>query len=242
MLRRMAVRFVRIVRRRAPGSPAVEAFLRFALLSVEDFIAVYDKAMKSHARWRDQMVEGSNAVLALHRQIKTWVPIAKRDLNDLDGTEFGNQPDMPDHLIAEGERLAGLVANHRDSRGNPLPYQEAALGALTPSLEAAARKWAEAKAADARHQKLLVTLQHLAHYTQEQVELLRRTLFSVGGRLDGDYQQLRPENVGPPAPYNHPKTFRPSLGVKSSPGPADMSLRVRRAKIDTPASPLIGAR
>lgn len=198
MLRRLAGRLIRIVGRRAPQSPAIEPFLHSAVPSAEEFIVAYDRAIKSHAHWKNEMAAGRGAILALHRAIRTWVPLVRRDLPSLDTTGLGNQPDVPDKLIADGERLARLISDHRDSQGNSLPYQQAALEALTPALQAAAKAWAKAEAADAQHQQLLAVVRALATRLQKQLVTLRRSLLAVLGRTSKDYQKLRVENASQP--------------------------------------------
>jgi hypothetical protein len=198
MSRRLASRFVRVVRRRAAESPAIATFVELGVPKAEAYMGTYDKCQKYEASYKKEMAEGRGAVAALLKQVRTWVPLAKRDIPGFDATSFGDQSDVPDDVIEDGERLASTIQDYRDSKGNPLPYQKAALDGLTPALQSAAKEWAEAEAADSEYQKLLASVRQLASELQKELVALRRSLMAVVGRNDKDFQKLRVEHGGLP--------------------------------------------
>jgi hypothetical protein len=84
LLRRLASRFVRIVKRRAPQSPVIEAFLQLAVPKAGQYITVYNKCMKFDANWKREMADGRGAIVVLFKQILSWAPLVKRDAPGFD--------------------------------------------------------------------------------------------------------------------------------------------------------------
>lgn len=91
------------------------------------YIATYDKCVKYEATFKKEMIEGRTAVAGLLKQIQTWAPLLKRDVPGFDGSTYGDQAQVPDDVIEDGERMASVIDEFRDSKGNPLPYKQAAL-------------------------------------------------------------------------------------------------------------------
>jgi hypothetical protein len=217
LLRRLASRFIRIVKRRAPQSPVIEAFLQFAVPKAEQYIAAYDKSMKFDADWKREMAEGRGAIVVLLKQIRAWAPLVKRDVPGFDTSTYGDQPDVPDDVLEDGERLASVIQEFRDNQGNALPYQKAALDALSVALQAAAKEWAEAEAADSQHQQLLASVRELAASLQQELVALRRSLMAVAGRTDRDYLKLRVEHAGTPDEDDDPNAPPAPKPVQAAP-------------------------
>jgi hypothetical protein len=78
------------------------------------------------------------------------------------GADYGDKPQVPDDVVEHGERLASVVDEFRDAAGNPLAYRDDALAALTAALQAAAKEWGEAEAADKEYQQMFATVRELA--------------------------------------------------------------------------------
>jgi hypothetical protein len=91
--------------------------------------------------------------------------LLKRDIPGFDGSTYGDQPDVPDDVIEDGERMASVIQEFKDAKGNPLAYQKAALDSLGPALQAAAKEWAEAEAADSQHQQLFASVRSMRSCT-----------------------------------------------------------------------------
>jgi hypothetical protein len=207
LLRRLASRFIRIVKRRAPQSPVIEAFLQFSVPKAEQYIAAYDKSMKFDADWKREMAEGRGAIVVLLKQIRAWAPLVKRDVPGFDTSTYGDQPDVPDDVIEDGERLASVIQEFRDSKGDALPYQKAALDALGVALQAA----------DSQHQQLLASVRELAASLQQELVALRRSLMAVAGRTDRDYLKLRVEHAGTPDEDDDPNAPPAPKPVQAAP-------------------------
>jgi hypothetical protein len=186
------------VKRRSTQSSAVAAFLATVVPKAEAYMAAYDRAMKFQANWKKEMAEGRTAVAALLKLIQVWSPLLKRDIPGFDGSIYGDNPDVPDDVIEDGERMVSLIAEYRDTKGEPLAYQKAALEALGPALQAAVKEWSEAESADAEYQNIFANVRSMADPLQQDLVALRRTLMATAGRSDRDYQKLRVERAGFP--------------------------------------------
>jgi hypothetical protein len=169
--------------------------------------------MRFDANWKKEMSEGRNAIALLLKQIQVWAPLLKRDVPGFDGSMYGDQPQVPDDVIEDGERMASVIEEFRDAKGNPLPYQKAALDGFGPALQAAVKEWAEAEAADSEHQRLLASVRGLADDLQTDLIALRRSLLAAVGRSDRDYQKLRAERAGLPDEDDDPNSPAPPKPV-----------------------------
>ncbi len=217
MLRRLASRFIRVAKRRASASPALESFAQTGVPKAEAFIKSYDKCQQYEADWKKEMAEGRSAIGALAVEVRTWVPQVKRDVPGFDSSTFVDRPDVPDDVIEDGERLLSTVQDYRDPQGKPLPYQGAAVEALGRALQAAAKEWAEAEAADSAYQQLLASVRELAVVMQAELVALRRTLVVVVGHADKDFQKLRVERGGFPDEDDDPNAPPPSKPIEAAP-------------------------
>jgi len=193
LLRRLSSRFIRVVRRRAASSTAIEAFAQLGVPKAEAYVSTYDKCQKYAADWKREMKEGRGAVTALLTAIRAWVPQVRRDVPGFDASTFADRPDVPDDVIEDAERLLGTIEDYRDTEGKPLSYQTVAVDALNRTLRSAIKEWTEAEAADSAYQQLLASVREQAAAMQAELVALRRTLIAVVGRTDRDYQKLRVE-------------------------------------------------
>jgi hypothetical protein len=219
-LRRLAPRAVRIVKRRAPESTVIASLAQTTVPKAEAYMAAYDKCMKSGANLKKEMAEGRNAIAALLKQIQSWAPLLKRDLPGFDSGSYGDQPQVPDDVIEDGERMASVIDEYRAAAGDPLPYQKAALDALGPALQAAVKEWSEAEAVDSDHQRLLAAVRKLADDLEGDLVALRRSLLVVVGRTDRDYQKLRAERAGLPDEDDDANAPAPPAPIVSAPAAA----------------------
>jgi hypothetical protein len=200
-------------------SPAIAALLETVVPKADKYIATYDKCMKFGAKAKKEMSEGRAAVAALLKLIQMWAPLLKRDVPGFDGSSYGDQPQVPDDVIEDGERMASVIEEHRDNAGNPLPYQKAALDGFGPALQAAAKEWGEAEAADSEYQQLMASVRELADALQTDLITLRRSLLVTVGRADKDYQKLRSERAGLPDEDDDPNApVPPTPVVAAAPG------------------------
>jgi hypothetical protein len=221
-LRRLASRGARIVKRRAPESPVIGAFVPTLVPKAEAYIAACDTAAKFQASWKKEMAEGRGAIAALLKLMQTWLPLCKRDIPGFDGGSYGDKPGVPDDVLEDGERLASVIDEFRDGKGKPLPYQKVALDAISPVLQAAAKEWAEAESADAQYQQAFATVRQMADPLQQDRVALRRTLMATVGRQDRDYQKLRAEHAGYPDDdddANAPAPPKPVVAAPPGAGP-----------------------
>jgi hypothetical protein len=218
----LASRGARIVKRRAAESPVIGSFVATLVPKAEAYIAAYDKAAKYQASWKKEMAEGRSAIASLVKLMQVWLPLLKRDIPGFDGGIYGDKPEVPDDVIEDGERLASVIDEFRDSKGNPLPYQKAALDALTPAVQAAIKEWGEAEGADKQYQQAFAAVRQMADPLQQDLVTLRRTLMATAGRQDKDYQKLRAEHAGYPDEdddANAPTPPKPVVAAPAGAGP-----------------------
>jgi hypothetical protein len=213
----LASRAARIVKRRAPQSSVVAAFLATLVPKADAYTAAYDQAAKFQANWKKEMAEGRGAIAALVKVMQAWLPLIKRDIPGFDSGIYGDKPDVPDDVIEDGERLTSVIDQFRDNSGNPLEYQKGALDALGPAVQAAVKEWGEAEAADAQYQQMLAAVRAMADPLQQDLVALRRSLLATVGRNDKDYQKLRAERAGLADEDDDPNGPKPPKPVEAAP-------------------------
>jgi hypothetical protein len=194
-LRRLAPRAKRILARRSAESPALAAY-GATLPSVTDaFIQAYDGVANYQTTWRKEMQEGKSAIGALVTLIRGWLPLLTRDVPGFDPSSFGDHPDVPDDVIEDGERLLSAIKDGKDKKGNELSYGPTALAALEASITAADKEWSEAEASDAEYQSRLAATRATADAFDKELQAFRRSLGTVLGRSNKDFQKLRTERA-----------------------------------------------
>jgi hypothetical protein len=220
-LRRLAPRAKRVQERRKADTPVIEAYGATLPVKAGAFIAAYDAATSYQNTWRREMAEGKGAVAALVKAIRSWLPFLARDVPKFDPSTFGDQPNVPDDVLEDAERLAVAFEEERDAGGNALPYKVAALAALTPLIATADKEWTEAEAADTRYQQMLKEVRATGAVLDLELQAFRRSLGSAIGRDDKDFQKLRVERASqkdeeddaaappPPAPVEPAKPGEP---------------------------------
>ena len=211
-LRRLAPRAIRVQTRRAGDAPVLAVFAQTLPMKANAFIAAYDAAAKYNNAWQREMKEGKGAVAKLVSNIRSWLPLLARDIPEFDPSSFADNPDVPDDVIEDGNRLLEIIGESTDAQGKPLDYATVATSALTDSLAAANNEWSEAEAADSKYQELLRDVRATSAVFDLELQTFRRTLGNVAGRSDKDFQKLRterashkddeddPEAPAPPAP------------------------------------------
>ncbi|MBI4954035.1 MAG: hypothetical protein HY908_18575 [Myxococcales bacterium] len=219
-LRRLAPRARRVAERRANESPAVAAFAPSVVAKATACITSYDALKQYEAPWRKEMAEGRSAAAALLKVMRPWLPALVRDVPGFLGGEYGDKPEVPDDVIGDGERLVEVLANATTRAGDPLPYRAAALAELEPALQNAQKEWSEAEATDKAFQTLAGATRSAAATFQDELVLFRRTLMSVAGRSDKDYQKLRAERASLLDEEDDPSAPPPPPPVAPGPPPA----------------------
>ncbi|MBI5482790.1 MAG: hypothetical protein HY906_28300 [Deltaproteobacteria bacterium] len=194
-LRRLGPRAVRILQRRKTGSKVIAAYEATLPPKVNAFTGAYDGAVRYKASWRKEQVEGKGAIAALLKGMREWLPLVKRDVPGFNASEYGDKPDVPDDVIEDGSRFAEVVDEHRTAPGSPLPYHDECLAVLEPAVQAAAKEWEEAEAADKHYQELLGKMRATGAEMDTELQAFRRTLAAVGGRRDRAYQKLRAQRA-----------------------------------------------
>lgn len=211
--RRLASRVIRIAERRSGQSPAIASLALTSVPKAKAYIATYDDCMKYEATFKKEMMEGRAAIAVLLKLIQSWAPLLKRDVPGFDGSSFGDQPQVPDDVIEDGERMASVADEFRDNKGNPLAYRQALLDQFGPALQSAAKEWGEAEAADSQYQQLLASVRTQADELQADLVALRRCLLAIVGQGDKDYQKLRAERAGFPDDDDDPNAPTPPKPV-----------------------------
>jgi hypothetical protein len=207
-LRRLAPRAIRIQARRAPESAAIRAYEATLPPRAGDFITAFDAARGYEPSWKREMGEGRGAIGALHAASRAWLPLMARDIEGFRTSDYAADGQVPDDVLGDAERLSNLLNDYVTPAGEPLPYRDHALAALTATD--AQREWAEAEAADSIYQQLLARVRTTADAFDADLQPFRRTLFAVFGSSDKDYQKLRAKRAAaadvdddpaaPPAP------------------------------------------
>jgi hypothetical protein len=195
-LRRLAQRSRRVQTRRASDAPVIAAYGTTLNPRATAYITAYDAAAKYQTKWRKEMKEGKGAIAGLVKTIRAWLPLVARDVPGFDASTFADQPDVPDDVLEDGDRLLSEVEDFKDAEEKPLAYQEAAIKELGPALQAANKEWAEAEAADKLYQDLLKDVRETAAVFDPELQAFRRSLSTVFGRSDKDFQKLRAERAG----------------------------------------------
>jgi hypothetical protein len=216
-LRRLAPRAIRVVQRRGTESPALAAYSATLVPKAETFISAYDKAGKYEATWRKEMGEGKGAVASVLKTMRAWLPLVQRDVPGFDSSSYGDQPTVPDDVLEDGGRLFDVVHDHLDAAGNPLAYRDAFIADFDGILKEAGKEWSEAEAADKSYQALLAAVRQGAEQFDLELVAFRKTLSSVVGRGDKDFQKLRAERAQAPDEEEDPTAPSPVAPVAPAP-------------------------
>jgi hypothetical protein len=194
-LRRLAPRAKRVLARRTGESPALAAYSATLPGKADAFIKAYDSSAKYQTEWRREMKEGKGAVADLLKLFRGWLPLLARDVPGFDSSSFGDQPDVPDDVIEDAERILLALNGAKDKDGKALSYEDAASGVLEPAIQAAIKEWSEAEMSDAEYQSLLAMVRSTAEAFDKELQAFRLTLGSVVGRTNKDFQKLRAERA-----------------------------------------------
>ena len=125
-LRRLAPRAIRVVSRRAMESAVIASYTQTTIVKAKAYIAAYDLSVKFGINYKKEMEEGRSAIAVLLKLIQSWAPALKRDVPGFDGSVYGDQPQVPDDVIEDGERMVSVIDEYKDGQGNPLTYRQAA--------------------------------------------------------------------------------------------------------------------
>src|SRR5262245_19897228 len=188
-LRRLAPRAKRIQARRAGEAPVIAIYGKTLPAKADAFCTAYDAAAKYEATWKKEMGEGKSAIGQLLNVMRQWLPLLVRDIPGFDSSSFGDQPAVPDDVIEDAERLAGIVEDYKDKDGQPLDYQSTFADTFGPVLASAQKEWAEAEAADQNYQKLLAKVRDTADVWDRELQAFRKSLGTLTSRADKDFQK-----------------------------------------------------
>jgi hypothetical protein len=190
-LRRLAPRAKRVLVRRSGEDAAIAAYVPTLTLKADAYMAAYDAGAKYEATWRREMKEGRGAIAALLKTVRAWTPLVVRDVKGVDASGFGDQPDVPDDVLSDAERLLSVISE----AGSSLAFYEPANAALDRAYQAAVKEWHEAETADSKYQLLLKEVRETGGAFDGELQLFRRTFGSIVGRSDKDFQKLRAERA-----------------------------------------------
>lgn len=194
-LRRLAPRAKRVLARRSGEAPVLAAYSATLPGKADAFIQAYDSSAHYQTDWRREMKEGKSAVADLLKLLRGWLPLLARDIPGFDSSSFGDQPDVPDDVIEDAERLVLALTGAKDHSGKDLPFEDAASKVLEPAIQAAMKEWSEAEASDAKYQSLLAEVRSTADAFDKELQAFRLSLGSVVGRSNKDFQKLRAERA-----------------------------------------------
>lgn len=193
-LRRLASRAKRVLERRKQQAPVLLAYEATLVPAADTFIAAYDQATHAQTSWRKEMAEGRSAVQELVVAVRAWMPLLVRDIAGFNGITL-SAVNVPDDAIEDAERVLGLLVARGGAADNPLPYQDVARGELETKVAAARKEVTEAEAADSDYQQRLATVRATSQTFDTELKAFRRTLESLIGRQDRDYQKLRSQRA-----------------------------------------------
>ena len=220
-LRRLAPRAVRVINRQVNDSRAIKAYEETLIPKAQTFMTAYDQSARYEATARSEMKEGKGAIDALLKNTRSWLPLVQRDIVGFDSSDFGDKPGVPDDVIEDADRLYDVVHDYSDQDGKPLRYQEACLGELEPAIQLATNEWTEAEAADKTYQDLLGKVRSSAEVFDTEIQAFRKTLASIVGRSDKDYQKLRSKKAQALDEDDDPQAPEPPPVVAPAPPEVD---------------------
>lgn len=189
-LRRLAPRAKRVIERRKDEAPVMLAYEASLVPAADTFIAAYDQAARIRATWQREHQEGRDAITALASSVRTWLPLVARHIGGFDSSAFLDTA-VPDDVVRDAERLVTTVQEHTDASGVPLAYREPLVAEVTALVEAARKEYVEAESADQGYQQSLVEARAAAELFDVELQAFRKTLLTLLGRADKDYQKLR---------------------------------------------------
>lgn len=194
-LRRLAARALRVLARNKGEHNVILAYEDTLKTNAEAFISAYDAAATYEITARAEMKEGKAAITALASTAQSWMPLVQRDVPSFAAAEVNLKGGVPDDIIQNADQLHDIVTDYKDASDKALPYQTTCLKALDDALKKAIAQWTEAEKADTNYQELLSATRKMGSIFDEDLMAFRRTLASVLGRSDNDYQKLRAKRV-----------------------------------------------
>ena len=220
-LRRLAPRAVRVINRRVNDSRAIKAYEETLIPKAQTFMTAYDQSARYEATARSEMKEGNDAIDALLRNIRSWLPVVQRDIVGFDSSDYGDKPDVPDDVLEDAGRLYDVVDDYSDQDGKPLRYQDTCLTEFEPAIQRATKEWGEAEAADKTYQDLMSKVRTSAEAFDTELQAFRKTLASLVGRSDKDYQKLRAKKAQTLDEDDDPQAPEPPPVVAPAPPEVD---------------------
>ncbi len=70
------------------------------------YMAAYDEAARYVQSWRREMAEGRAATSELLTTMRTWLPLAQRDVPGFDSSDYGDSPSVAAPVAPINDRRA----------------------------------------------------------------------------------------------------------------------------------------
>ena len=189
-LRKQAQRGLRVLDRYKQSDPAITAHEPTFVPAAEGFMAVYDRVQTFETTRKREVVEGRQAIEELYTRTRAWMGALERDVPGFQAGQLRGGPDDPDALLGDAKRMIEL-ANGLEGAA----YVPALTEDLSAALAHADEAWRHMQDILSEHQRLLAEARTAAVLINRELVALRRTLRSLLGTSNRDYQKLRTKRV-----------------------------------------------
>jgi hypothetical protein len=134
---------------------------------------------------------GKGQIASLRTKLRGWVAMAAATMKSLDTTEYGDNPNVPEDVIADTEQFLVFVDKWEESNGEKLEFTDLLRDDLQQALAEAKASWNVASGAAADKSNLTEELKQAALAFNADLVAFRRTLAAHLGTNHADYQKLR---------------------------------------------------
>lgn len=196
-LRRLAPRAKRISVRHGDRAPALAAYVDSIPPACDSFVATYDALDQANARQSVELGQSSQVSLELYKSLKAWGGqlVAAAVIDGFSAADYGKRPEVADDVVADSERVVGIVQQHVAEYPESLPFADALIADLTAGIEKVNKERAEAEQAKSEYILLVNQNRENAEVLSRLLIGFRRSLAAVIGRNHPDYQALRAAKV-----------------------------------------------
>jgi hypothetical protein len=175
--------------------PGLATFEKPAVESARSFITMHDMVTRAAAERLQEHGNGKTKIDELLKKERIWAAKLSIDIPGLNPADFGDNPDVPDDVLSDGDKLIEIGTNHRDLNGEPLPYAELLVQDLGAAIEEAKTEWDEAEGVQGGYRTLRAQCREAAAAFEKGLIAFRRALKAVIGRAHPDFQKLRVERA-----------------------------------------------
>ena len=166
--------------------PAIAGFESTLVPAANGFTDAF-KAVQSHRATKSRdLIQGHADVQKLVDGVRSWLGMVARDLPGFD-MDVELEPGSPDRVIGYAENLVAVIEHHKDA----LPYAAALLEHIGSVLVPARAEWERAQQALGDLQVMRRTLREQGIAMNRELVAFRRTLRTVLGTSNRDFQLLR---------------------------------------------------